>query len=113
MVDVGDVAMKIAGRDAGKVCVVVDTLDGNFVLIDGDTRRRKCNLEHLEFLGKKVKVKKGSSTDEVKKALKDSGFAVLDVKKGKKKERKERQIKLRVSKKKTEVVEDKNSKKKK
>lgn len=37
--EIGRVCIKIAGRDAGMKCVVVEQLDNNFVLIDGQTRR--------------------------------------------------------------------------
>ena len=47
MFDVGRVCLKIAGRDAGKKCVVVEKLEGKYVLIDGMTRRKKCNTLHL------------------------------------------------------------------
>jgi len=43
----GRICVKTAGRDAGLKCVIVDVLDDKFVLIDGETRRRKCNILHL------------------------------------------------------------------
>ncbi|MBS3152323.1 50S ribosomal protein L14e [Candidatus Woesearchaeota archaeon] len=97
MVEVGSVAIKIAGRDAGQLCVVVDLLDSVFVLVDGLTRKRKCNIKHLEFLDKKVKIKKNSSHEDVVKSLKDLGFEILEVKKGKKKEHKGKPKRLRKS----------------
>jgi large subunit ribosomal protein L14e len=102
MVKVGDVALKITGRDAGQLCVVLDQIDNNYVLIDGLTRRRKCNLLHLEFVGQ-AKVKKGASTDEVKKALKEAGFNFKDVKKGKAREKKPKPMAVRKSSKNVEV----------
>ncbi len=66
---IGSVCVKIAGRDAGKECIIVDTISKHEVLIDGNTRRRKCNLKHLQFIGKKVELRKGASSEEVKKAL--------------------------------------------
>ena len=74
MVKIGQVAMKIAGRDAGKLCVVVDVLDNNYVIVDGNTRRKKCNPRHLEFLNSEVKIKKNADTEEVMKALNTLGF---------------------------------------
>lgn len=74
--------MKITGRDAGKKCVVVDT-DKNFAVIDGETRRRKCNPSHLEPLDKTLDIKKGASHEEVAKAFKSLGI-VLTEKKAKK-----------------------------
>lgn len=99
MVEVGDIALKIAGRDAGKLCVVIDVMNNNFVLIDGETRKRKCNPKHLEFLNKKIKVRKGATTDDVREALKEAGFVIKEVKKGKKKESKPRLSKIRKTKK--------------
>lgn len=72
--NIGHICMKIAGRDAGKVCVIVDNIDKTHVLVDGQTRRRKCNLLHLEPLGKTVDIKKGASHAEVAKALSAAGF---------------------------------------
>ncbi len=51
--DVGRVCMKIAGREAGKYCVVLKKMDNTFVLITGPkqltgVKRRRCNIEHLE-----------------------------------------------------------------
>ena len=69
MLEIGKVCMKIAGRDAGKLAVIVEILDEPYVLIDGEVRRRKCNILHLEPLEKKVEIKKGASHSEVVKAL--------------------------------------------
>ena len=68
MYDVGRLCVKLAGRDAGKKCVIVET-DGKTALIDGQTRRRKVNVSHLEPLETTVKIKKGASNAEVTKAL--------------------------------------------
>lgn len=68
--EVGQLCVKLAGRDAGKKCVIVDVLDNNFVLVDGETRRRKCNIIHLEPLNQKLDVKKGASHELVIDAFK-------------------------------------------
>ena len=70
MIEIGRVCLKIAGRDAGLNCVIIDILDNNFVMIDGQTRRRKCNIKHLEPLDKVLKIKKGASQSEVESAFK-------------------------------------------
>lgn len=80
MIEIGRVCVKLAGRDASKKCVIVDILDDKFVLIDGETRRRKCNIIHLEPLTQVVKVKKNASHDEVAKALKEIGVEVRETK---------------------------------
>jgi len=61
--------MKLAGRDAGKLCVVIDTVDAHTVLIDGETRRRKCNVVHLEPTPQSVHVNKGADHAAVLHAL--------------------------------------------
>jgi len=70
MFDIGRVCTKIAGRDAGKKCVVIDNISDSVVMIDGQTRRRKCNVSHLEPSEDVAKVKKNASNKEVCDALK-------------------------------------------
>ena len=84
--------MKIAGRDAGRKCVIVDVLDKKFVLIDGGTRRRKCNASHIEPLDQVIDLRKGASHETVSKAFKELKLPVWDTKK---KETKPRQVKKR------------------
>ena len=43
----GRICVKIAGRDAGKKCVILEHKEDR-VLIDGETRRRYVNPDHLE-----------------------------------------------------------------
>ncbi|ACV24767.1 50S ribosomal protein L14e [Methanocaldococcus fervens] len=73
-IEVGRVCIKTAGREAGKVCVIVDILDKNFVVVDGLVKRRRCNIKHLEPTEKKVDIQKGASTEEVKLALDAAGL---------------------------------------
>lgn len=63
--EIGRLCVKLAGRDAGRLCIVVDDLEKNFVLIDGNVRRRKCNALHLEPLNEVIKIKKGASHADV------------------------------------------------
>lgn len=84
MIEVGRVCVKIAGRDAGKKCVIVSLLDNKFVLVDGETRRRKCNIIHLEPLDKVIDVKENAVHDDVVKAFKSFGVALASTKKSKK-----------------------------
>jgi large subunit ribosomal protein L14e len=89
-IELGRLCVKIAGRDSGKECLIVEVIDPNFVMIDGNTRRRKCNVRHLEILPKTAKIKKGASHDEVAKALETLGFKVEEQKvKSKKSSKKE------------------------
>ncbi|MFH1174696.1 MAG: 50S ribosomal protein L14e [archaeon] len=75
--DIGRICVKIAGRDAGKKCVVLD-VDGNFALVDGLTRRRKCNLAHLEPTTQTLDIKKNASHDDVKSAFQKIGITLKD-----------------------------------
>jgi large subunit ribosomal protein L14e len=76
MYEIGRLCVKIAGRDAGKKCLVVDILENGFVMIDGQTRRKRCNTKHLEPLDKVLKIKKEEGTSEVAMHLKKEGIEV-------------------------------------
>lgn len=78
MIDVGRLCMKIAGRDAGKIGVVVDVIDSNTVLLDGDLRRRKVSKAHIEPLGKTIGLEKNASHEIVVAELKKAGYEVVD-----------------------------------
>ncbi|MBS3107385.1 50S ribosomal protein L14e [Candidatus Woesearchaeota archaeon] len=91
MIDVGRLCVKIAGRDAGEKCVIVEILDKTFVMIDGNTRRRKCNIRHLEFFPQVVKLKAKASHADVAKAMAELGIEVS--KKESKKKDKKAQVK--------------------
>lgn len=84
MFEIGRVCLKIAGRDAGNTAIVVDTIDNNYVLVDGNVRRKKCNINHLEPLADVLKIKKGASTEEVHKAMITAKIKVKESKKIKK-----------------------------
>jgi large subunit ribosomal protein L14e len=80
MFEVGRICIKIAGRDAGNTCVVADLVDNKYVVIDGNVRRRKCNISHLKPLKDKIKIKKGASTSEVTKAMIAAKMKVIEKK---------------------------------
>ena len=77
MFDVGRICVKLAGRDAGQKCVIVEILDDKTVLIDGMTRRRKCNKLHLEPLTQTLDLRQKASHEDVAKAFKELGLEVL------------------------------------
>ena len=87
MIEIGRLAVKIAGRDAGLKCVVVDILDDKFVLIDGETRRRKCNILHIEPLKDVLKIKKKASHEEINKEFEKLGLKARETKPKQKTER--------------------------
>ncbi len=80
MIEIGRIAVKIAGRDAGKKCTIIDILDDKYVLIDGETRRRKVNILHIEPLNQVIKIEKNASHEEVSNALKELGIVALQTK---------------------------------
>lgn len=80
MMDIGRLCMKLAGRDAKQFCVVIDVLDDNFVMIDGQTRRKRCNVLHLEPLSREFKLKKNASHQEIVKAFEDAGITITEKK---------------------------------
>lgn len=79
MFTVGRVCVKLAGRDADKKCVIVRVENSHVVLIDGETRRRKCNVRHLLPLDQTVELKKGTH-DEVVAAFKQLGIELRQTK---------------------------------
>ncbi|AJF62559.1 MAG: 50S ribosomal protein L14e [archaeon GW2011_AR20] len=94
---IGKICVKLTGREAGKACVIVNNLDDNFVLIDGNVKRRKCNIDHLEFTNKILPIKKDASTMDVLDAMNKAGIKTLKLKESRKevkgKPRKSRKIK--------------------
>ena len=87
MIEIGRLCVKLAGRDAGLKCVVVDILDDKFVLIDGETRRRKCNILHIEPLKDVIKIKTKASHEEIKKEFEKLGLKAWETKPKQKTER--------------------------
>lgn len=73
----GRVCMKIAGRESGKYCVIVE--EGiEFATVTGPkgvtgVKRRKCNTNHLEPLQEKLNVD-GGSDEEVVQLWESSGL---------------------------------------
>jgi large subunit ribosomal protein L14e len=80
MFEIGRVCVKLTGRDAGKKCVIIDIIDSHFVLIDGQTRRRKCNIKHLEPLSQTVEMTKEAPAPEVVRVLKELGIEIEEKK---------------------------------
>ena len=77
-VEVGRICVKIAGREAGRKCIVVDVIDKNFALITGPkqltgVKRRRVNINHIEPTTEKIDIKRGASDEEVMEALQKAG----------------------------------------
>ncbi len=88
MFEVGRLVIKLAGRDAGQTGIVVKKIDENNVLIDGNVRRRKCNIKHLQPLKDVLKIKENASTAEVHKIMSAAGIKIIEKKKVKRSEKK-------------------------
>ena len=78
-IEVGRVCVKIAGRESGRKCVIVDIIDGNFVLITGPkaltgVKRRRANIRHLEPTEAKVEIRRGADDEEVLAAIEEAGL---------------------------------------
>ena len=104
MIEVGRLCVKIAGRDAARKCVIVDIIDDNFVLVDGDTRRRKCNIKHIEPLDTVIKIKKNAGHEDIVKEFKQLG---IEIKERKSKPKTEKPKKVRKTKQKPVSTEPK------
>jgi len=77
-IEIGRICVKIAGREAGRKCVIIDIIDKNFVLVTGPqsisgVRRRRANVNHLEPTPDKIEIKRGATDEEVIEALEKSG----------------------------------------
>lgn len=82
----GRICMKIAGREAGAYCVIVEPVDNSFVIASGPktvtgVRRRKVNISHLEPTTHKLDIGSGSDED-ISKAWENSDLIeMLQIKK--------------------------------
>jgi large subunit ribosomal protein L14e len=94
MLEVGRVCYKLAGRDSNNVCAIVEVVDDKYVVVDGNVRRRKVNVAHIEPTAKTVEVGSGS-TEDVTKALEGAGFTIT--KKGEARKAGDRPRKVRKS----------------
>jgi large subunit ribosomal protein L14e len=77
-VEVGRICVKLAGRETGRKCVIVDVMDKSFVLITGPqkvtgVKRRRVNINHVKPLQDKIEIPKGASDEEVNSVLEADG----------------------------------------
>ncbi|MHA1144696.1 MAG: 50S ribosomal protein L14e [Candidatus Helarchaeota archaeon] len=75
MFKVGRICVKNAGREIGRKCVVVDTIDKNYVLITGPknvsrVKRRRANVKQLEPTDVLLSIEKGISDEELENIIK-------------------------------------------
>ena len=77
-IEVGRVCVKVAGRESGRKCVIVDVMDKSFVLVTGpkkvtSVKRRRVNINHVVPTEETIKIKRGASDDEVTQMIEASG----------------------------------------
>jgi large subunit ribosomal protein L14e len=77
-IEVGRVCVKVAGRESGRKCVIVDVMDKSFVLVTGPkkvtgVKRRRVNINHVAPLEDTVQIKRGASDEEVTQMLEADG----------------------------------------
>ena len=81
--DVGRVCMKVVGREAGKLCVVLKNItdekkkSSSFVMVTGPklltgVKRRKANINHLEATKHNLEIKEDATDEEVYQAWEKS-----------------------------------------
>ncbi len=99
VLEVGRLCVKTAGRDATNYCVIVEVLDEKYVLIDGNVRRKKVNMAHIEPLNKKLNIKSGADTKTVLSELEKAEIKVTKSAEPKAKKEKKAQVKKTDSKK--------------
>ncbi len=72
-IEVGRICVKIAGREAGEKCVIVEVIDDKFVEVVGTSmKNRKCNIKHLEPVDQTIEIK----SDDVETIKKDLETAI-------------------------------------
>ena len=74
-IEIGRICVKLAGRESGKKCVILDVIDKNYTLITGPkditkVRRRRTNIKQLEPVKHKIFIEKNASDSDVIEALK-------------------------------------------
>lgn len=106
----GRVCLKIAGREGGKYCVIVEKINDKFVLVTGpksvtSIKRRKCNVAHLEPTPEKLDIGNGDDST-IEKVWEKSGLIEkLKIKIPVKRERLKEKLKEGLQKKKTKKEE--------
>jgi len=77
-VEVGRICVKLAGRETGRKCVIIDVMDKSFVLITGPkkvtgVKRRRVNINHVKPLQDRIEIPRGASDEEVNAILETAG----------------------------------------
>src|SRR3989338_814616 len=73
---IGRLCTKLTGRESGRTAIIVEVLEGNFVIIDGHVKRRRCNLAHLELSPQQLNLPTAASSEEISKLLEKQGISI-------------------------------------
>jgi large subunit ribosomal protein L14e len=76
-IEVGRVCVKMAGRETGRKCIIVDVMDKSFVVVTGPkkvtgVKRRRVNINHVAPTESTIQIKRGASDEEVTQMLEAS-----------------------------------------
>ena len=77
-IEVGRVCVKVAGRESGRKCVIVDVMDKSFVVVTGPkkvtgVKRRRVNINHVAPTEDVIPIKRGASDEEVAQMIQADG----------------------------------------
>lgn len=77
-IEVGRICLKLAGRESGKKCIIIEVIDKGFIIITGPkkvtgVKRRRASINHIAPLKDKIIINRGASDDEVTQALETAG----------------------------------------
>lgn len=90
--ETGRVCVKIAGREAGRHCAVLEVVDANYVVVEGpEVRKRKINVAHIEPLADKI----DSKRDVKQQLVEKYNIKLAEKRKTEKSEKKEKPVKMR------------------
>jgi large subunit ribosomal protein L14e len=79
MIEPGRIVLKIAGREANRYAVIVESINDSFVLITGPksitgVKRRKCNIEHIEPTEHKFEIDSKADDSSIEGLWRSSGL---------------------------------------
>jgi len=77
-IEIGRICVKIAGRELGRKCVIVDIIDQNNVLLTGPkelngVKRRRASIRHIEPTTEHIDIEREAGDEAVLQALKAAG----------------------------------------
>jgi large subunit ribosomal protein L14e len=69
-IDIGRVCRKTQGREKGELCVIIDLVDRNYVVVAGiNVKRRRVNMDHITPLDSLINIQRNATDEEVVGAL--------------------------------------------